>query len=70
MKTPETRVRFQAPSRHYHRHRVDDASEAWSRWIGGSTERKGSGSLRIVALWILAAVAFLAVLGVMCYQMF
>lgn len=71
MKTPETRSRFQAPSRHYHRHRVEDADEAWDRWIGGDLERnKGNGvKYRVTMLWILMAAAFLAVLGVMCYQM-
>jgi hypothetical protein len=69
MKTPETRVRFQAPSRHYHRHRVEDPDQAWDRWIGSSTERKDGGKFRVTMLWILLAAAFLTVLGVMCYQM-
>lgn len=68
MKTPESRVRFQAPSRHYHRHRVEDENEAWDRWIGDRT-RKGKGKIQIVAVWILAVAAFLTVVGTMCYQM-
>lgn len=69
MKTPESRARFQAPSRHYHRHRVEDANQAWDRWIGDPTERKESGKFRVTMLWILVAAGFLAVLGVMCYQL-
>jgi hypothetical protein len=69
MKTPESRDRFQAPSRHYHRHRVEDPGEAWDRWIGGSPGKRRSRKIRTVALWVLAAAAFLTVVGVMCYQM-
>jgi hypothetical protein len=69
MKTPDTRVRFQAPSRHYHRHRVDNANEAWNRWIGNETERKAKGKFATFALWFLVAAAFLGVVGAMCYQL-
>ena len=70
MKTPDSRSRFQAPSRHYHRHQVDDTDEAWSRWIGGDKQVKRPGRFKAPLLWVLAIMGFLGLLGAMCYQMF
>jgi hypothetical protein len=55
MKTPETRPRFQAATRHYHRHRTD--SRGWDDWIDpakkpGSRQR----GLQIAAAVVLATI--------------
>lgn len=67
MKTPRSRPRFQAPSRHYHRHRVEDP-DPWNTWIGGS-KKPEAGKGRKLAGWITALVIFSGLIAFVCYQM-
>jgi hypothetical protein len=70
MKTPDSRVRFQAPSRHYHRHRVEDPEGAWNQWIGGHRpEPKPAHGIAKKIAWTLAIAAFGGLIAVMYYQM-
>ena len=70
MKTSNSRARFQAPSRHYHRHRVENPDDAWDQWIGDNrSERKPSRSVARAIGWTFAISAFLGLIGVMYYQM-
>ena len=67
---PDSRARFQAPSRHYHRHRVEDPQESWDQWIGN--QRRGRKSYRGLAkgiAWALGALGFGGLIALMYYQM-
>lgn len=70
MKTPDSRARFQAPSRHYHRARAEDTESAWQQWIGDDRKNRGrSRGILKASAWVLGILAFCSVIAVMCYQM-
>jgi len=59
MKTLQTRPRFQAATRHYHRHREDN--RGWDDWVDGA-RKPGTSRRRI---WIAASVVVLMSAAVM-----
>lgn len=70
MKTPTSRARFQAPSRHYHRHRVENSESAWNQWVGDQPNRTHKvGPLMKGAAWVFGFLAFGGLITLMCFQM-
>jgi len=70
MKTPDTRPRFQAPKRHYHRSRVENPHAGWESWIGHpKKERKLAPGIWRIAGWLGALLAFAGLIVLMCYQL-
>jgi hypothetical protein len=69
MKTPDSRREFHTPSRHYHRHRIQDP-DPWDTWLGLEKKaRRGARRGRKIAVWTFGVAGFLAVVGLVCYEL-
>jgi len=63
MKTPESRPRIPAATRHYHRYRAENR-DGWSEWVDGKKKPAKSGRPGR-RKWLLALVGVLGIAGLL-----
>lgn len=68
MKTPDSRRAFHTPSRHYHRHRIQDP-DPWNTWLGLEKKTAEGKRSRRLILWTLGSFSFVAVIAAACYRL-